>query len=248
MKAFLIRQPLKATTACELRRNRPARILLMAAALLFAAAANPQGQSMAHEPALRIARLQPEPAPRTTAPSDEPHGPEHPATAEGEHAAEEHGGLSGLLWPLANFLVLCGGLYYFLRTPFTEYLRGRSSQIRKDLLDAAELNRTATEQLADVDRKMQALPGEIAALRTRGAHEIAAEEERIASAAAADRARLLTQARREIEVRLQSAQRELSDHAANLALDLARQRLTREMTPADHARLAERYVQQVKER
>jgi len=136
----------------------------------------------------------------------------------------------------------------FLRTPFTDYLSGRSSQIRKDLVDAADLNRSATAQLADVDRKMQALPAELDALKVRGAQEIAAEEERIASAAAADRARLLTQTRREIEVRLQTAQRELSDHAAQLALDLATNRLSTEMTPADHTRLVDRYVDQVKER
>jgi F-type H+-transporting ATPase subunit b len=106
----------------------------------------------------------------------------------------------------------------------------------------------ATVQLADVERKMQALPGELDALRTRGAAEIVAEEERIASAAAADRARLLTQTKREIEVRLQAAQRELSDHAAALALQLAEQKLAKDMTAADHARLVDRYVEQVKER
>ena len=136
----------------------------------------------------------------------------------------------------------------YLRPPFTEYLNSRSSQVRKDLVDAAELNRTATAQLADVDRKMQALPAELDALKVRGAQEIAAEEERIAAAAAADRARLLTQTRREIDVRLQTAQRELSDHAANLALGLATARLSNEMTPADHIRLVDRYVDQVKER
>ena len=161
--------------------------------------------------------------------------------------AGEHGGLSGLLWPTANFLILCGGLYYFLRTPLSEYLAGRSSQIRKDLVDAAELNRAATAQLEEVDRKVKALPGEIEALRARGAQEIAAEEARIAGAAAAERERLLTQTRREIEVRLRAAQRELSEHAATLALDLARQRLATEMTPADHARLVDRYLHQVKE-
>ncbi len=169
------------------------------------------------------------------------------AAAEGQHA-EEHGGLSGLIWPTANFLVLCGALYYFLRTPFVDYLSGRSSQIRKDLIEAAELNRAATAQLAKVDRKMQGLPAELEALKTRGAQEIVAEEERIASAAATDRARLITQTRREIEVRLQTAQRELSDHAADLAITLATQRLAREMTPADHTRLVDRYVDQVKER
>ena len=226
MRASVIRPTSPITLACELRRNLPARLSLVCAALLFAVTLTARAQEPAHDAA-----------------------PGEHAAAEGEHAAAgEHGGLSGLIWPTANFLVLCGALYYFMRTPFVEYLSGRSSQIRKDLIDAAELNRTATAQLAEVDRKMQALPAELEALKTRGAQEIAAEEERIASAAATDRARLLTQTRREIEVRLQTAQRELSDHAAELALTLAKQRLAREMTPADHTRLVDRYVDQVKER
>ena len=225
MRASVNRPTSPISTACELRRNLPARLALVGAALLFAVTLNADArQEPAHDAAAG----------------------EH-AAAEGEHA-EEHGGLSGLVWPTANFLVLCGALYYFMRTPFTDYLSGRSSQIRKELVDAAELNRAAAAQLAEVDRKLQALPAELEALKTRGAQEIVAEEERIASAAATDRARLLTQTRREIEVRLQTAQRELSDHAANLALNLATERLAREITPADHTRLVDRYVDQVKER
>ncbi len=226
MEASLTRPSLRPPAACELRRNLWGRLSLVGAVLLFALTVNVAAQSA-------------EPAP---APAEGQHG------AASEHAGAEHGGLSGLLWPVANFIVLVGALYYFLGTPLTGYLDGRSGQIRKDLLDAAELNRTATTQLAEIDRKMKALPAELEALKTRGAQEIAAEEERIASAAAADRARLLTQTRREIEVRLQTAQRELSDHAAELALNLAKQRLAREMTPADHTRLVDRYVDQVKER
>ncbi len=225
MTTLGIRSMRRLARACELRRNLPRPLLVASGAfvLLLATASAPRAQE--HTPA---------------APGE--HG-----AASAEHGGE-HGGLSGLIWPTANFLVLAGALYYFLRTPFTEYLSGRSSQIRKDLVDAAELNRTATAQLAEVDRKMKALPGELEALKARGAQEITAEEERIASAAAADRARLLTQTRREIEVRLQSAQRELSDHAAELALKLATERLSREMSPADHARLVDRYVDQVKGR
>lgn len=181
------------------------------------------------------------------------HAPAQPdahAAPAGDHAAAEehggdHGGLASLLWPTANFLILCAGLYYFLRTPLTDYLAGRSTQIRKDLVEAAELSRAATAQLAEVDRKVKALPGEIDALRARGAQEIVAEEARIAAAAAAERDRLLTQTRREIEVRLKSAQRELSEHAATLALDLATRRLATDITPGDHARLVDRYLHQV---
>jgi F-type H+-transporting ATPase subunit b len=212
-------------TACEFRRKLHALAiaLLTTASLAGAAAQAPD----AHAPVAADT---------------------HQAAGDGDHgaAAEEHGGLSGLIWPTVNFLILCGGLYYFLRLPFTEYLTGRSNQIRKDLVDAAELNRAATAQLAEVERKVKALPGEIDALRIRGTQEIAAEEARIAAAAAAERERLITQTRREIDVRLRAAQRELSEHAASLALDLARQRLATDMTPDDHTRLVDRYLQQVK--
>lgn len=236
MNASATSSMLPRSRACELRRNLLARVALVLAALCFAAsvasAQTPEHAAPAGEH-------------QAAADGHEQAAGEH-AGAEGEHGGEH--GLSALLWPTANFLVLAGALYYFMRAPFTEYLSGRSSQIRKDLVDAAELNRTATAQLADIDRKVAALPAELEALKTRGAQEIVAEEERIASAAAADRARLITQTRREIEVRLQTAQRELSDHAAKLALDLAEQRLSREMTAADHSRLVARYVDQVKER
>jgi len=214
--------------ACELRRKlRPAAF---AAGITMLAGARAVAQA---------------PEPHAPAPADAHAAPAGEHAVADEHGGE-HGGLAGLLWPTANFLILCGGLYYFLRTPFTDYLVGRATQIRKDLVDAAELNRTATAQLAEVDRKVKALPGEIEALRSRGAQEIAAEEARIAAAAAAERDRLLAQTRREIEVRLKAAQRELSEHAATLALDLAKQRLATDVTPADHARLVDRYVQQVK--
>jgi F-type H+-transporting ATPase subunit b len=214
--------------ACEFRRKL--RTVALAALMVASLAA--------------VAAAQ---APDAHAPAADAH-----QAAQGEHAATdehggEHGGLSGLIWPTINFLVLCGGLYYFLRAPFTEYLAGRSSQIRKDLVDAAALNRAATAQLAEVDRKVKALPGEIDALRARGTEGIAAEEARIAAAAEAERERLITQTRREIEVRLRAAQRELSEHAATLALDLAQQQLTSGMTPADHTRLVDRYLQQVKD-
>ncbi len=236
MTAAANRSIASAPRACELRRKLSMRTFaaVALATLLLTRGLAAQAPETHAQPA---AAGQHEPA----AAGHEP--------AAGEHAADaEHGGLSGLLWPVANFIVLVVLLNKFLRAPVAEYLAARSSQIRKDLVEAAELNKSATAQLADVERKMQALPGELDALRTRGAEEIVAEEERIASAAAADRARLLTQTKREIEVRLQAAQRELSDHAATLALQLAEQKLANEMTAADHARLVDRYVAQVKER
>jgi F-type H+-transporting ATPase subunit b len=168
------------------------------------------------------------------------------AQGAGEHEAEaEHGMLAGLMWPVLNFAILAGGLWWFFREPFATYLRDRHQSIRQDLVDAANVKAAAAAQLAELERKLQALPGEIDALRTRGAEEIAAEERRIAAVAAAERERLLEQTRREIDVQLRLAKRELVEHAATLAVDIAGSRLREQMTPADQDRLVSRYVEQV---
>ncbi|MGE0041434.1 MAG: hypothetical protein AB7H88_10735 [Vicinamibacterales bacterium] len=168
------------------------------------------------------------------------------AAAEAEHGEAEHGGLAALLWPTLNFIVLCGVLYYFLKTPLTTYLAERGSSIRRELVDAAAIRTQATADLAEIDRKLAALPAEIDALRSRGAAEIAAEEQRIAALAAHERERLVEQARREIELQVRIAKRDLVEHAADLAVQLATDRLQHEVTPEDQARLVDRYLDQVK--
>lgn len=165
------------------------------------------------------------------------------AAAEEEHHAMS---LADFFWPVVNFAIMCGVLYYFLKTPLANYLKDRSDTIRKDLVEAEALRTRATAQLDDIDRKMKALPDELEALRTRGQAEIAAEEQRIAQQAAAERDRLIEQARRDIDLQVRLAKRALTEHAADLALDLATERIGNETTPDDHARLVNRYLEQVK--
>jgi len=170
---------------------------------------------------------------------------------EAGHAAAEHSigdMIVGMAWPVANFVIFLGVLYYFFNKPFGEYLSGRSATIRKDLVEAGELKNSATAQLAAIDQKLKALPGEVAALRARGADEITAEEQRIAAAAAADRERLLEQTRREIDLQVRLAKKEILEHAADLSVQLATERIRKEVTPADQDRLVDRYLSQVKEK
>src|SRR5205814_6022155 len=137
-------------------------------------------------------------------------------------ATEAHGGrIVDVIARAVNFAILVGTLFYFLHSPIRTYLAGRSSQIRSDLVNAAEMRQAAAAQIEEIDRKMKALPAELEALRVQGAEEIAAEEARIAAAAAAERKRLLEQARREIDVQVRIAQRELVSHAADLAVGVA---------------------------
>jgi len=170
--------------------------------------------------------------------------PEH---AEEAGAEEEH---TETIWgPIArlfNAVVLFGILYYFLRGPIAAHLQERSAGIRSDLVTAEETKRSAAAQIATLEAKMAALPAELETLKIRGHEEIAAEEARIEQTAAAERERLLEQTRREIDLQLRVARRELIEHAANLAVGVATDRIKKDIRPEDQARLAERYLQQVK--
>ena len=178
---------------------------------------------------------------------------EHPPVAEHAATEGEHGGehsitdmILGMGWPVANFIIFCGVIYYFGNGPLKEYLATRSQTIRKELVEAAALKASATAQLATIEQKLQALPGELSALRTRGAEETVAEEKRIAAAAAADRERLLEQTRREIDLLVRLAKKDLLEHAADLSVQLATERIKQETTPADQDRLVDNYLSQVK--
>ena len=163
--------------ACELKRKL--RTALFAAVLLsYAGAAAPALASASARVDVRELRRD-----HAAAAYGREGGQEHPpaASATGEHAeqpahgeAEAHdasitGMLKGMAWPVANFVIFIGVLYYFFNKPFSEYLSGRSATIRKDLVEAAELRNNANAQLAAIDQKLQALPGEVSALRSRGA-------------------------------------------------------------------------------
>jgi F-type H+-transporting ATPase subunit b len=167
--------------------------------------------------------------------------------AEGGHHDQSIGEMIlGMGWPVANFIIFAGALYYFLNQPIRDYLANRSAAIRKDLVEAADIKAAATAQLATIEQKLQALPGELDRLRTRGADEIAAEEKRIAAQAAAERERLLEQTRREIDLQVRLAKKEILEHAADLSVQLATERIKKEMTPEDQSRLVDRYLDQMK--
>ena len=178
--------------------------------------------------------------------------PAHPPTdahAADEHAADDeaHGNPMDMVWRALNFAILVFLLVRFLKAPIAAYLASRSTQIRQDLVTAADMRATATAQLAEIEKKMQALPAELDALKRQGAEDVRAEQGRIARAAEDERVRLLEQTRREIDMRLRVARRELTEHAARLAVSVAEQRIKRSITPEDQLRLVDRYASQLTE-
>jgi F-type H+-transporting ATPase subunit b len=236
--------------ACETWCKRAG--LAAAAALCAATLVSPARVSAQAAPAHE--------APTAAQPAEAAHGdatppaPGHAAAAEhGAAAAGEHGGgdaHDASPWPfigkIVNFAILVGALFYLGRKPVAQYLADRRVQIRNDLVRASEMKDEAGRQIAEIGAKLRQLPAELDALRARGKDEVAAEESRIDLAAGQERDRLLEQTRREIDVQLRIARRDLVTHAADLSVQVARERIRERITTEDQARLVDRYMAQVK--
>lgn len=210
----------------------PRVIIPICLALALAGAA----PAFAHEHATAPSQSQP--------PTEQPAHPAQPAGERGEAGANP---VVTMVARLFNFAVLVGALVYFLRAPIAAYLASRDTQIRQDLVNASDMRAAATAQLAGIQTKMSGLPAELEALRHQGVDDVRAEQARIAEAAVQERTRLLDQTRREIDMRLRVAKRELTEHTAQLAVQVAEQRIKRAITHDDQIRLVDRYASQLKE-
>jgi F-type H+-transporting ATPase subunit b len=233
------------------------RVIVAVAGLLVAAplrAADPPAQQPADAHAAPAASGSvPDPAQPATAPAPPAHAVpprDHAAPPGGHDTAAGHEAPHGESpWVtasrLANFAILAGGLWYLLRKPTRGYLEARDEEIRGGLVRAAAMKETAARQLAEIQAKMAALPGELDALKARGAAETAAEQARIQQQADAERHRLLDQARRDMDLQVQAARRDLTQYAAALAVEVAERRVASAITDEDHRRLMGRYVEQL---
>jgi len=145
------------------------------------------------------------------------------------------------IWAWANFAILAGALGYLIVKKGGPWFQSRSLAIRKGIAEAEEIRRGAEASAAEVDRRLSGLQTEINALRTNAQREQAAEGERIRQQTAADLARIQEHAAREIEAAGKSARLDLKRYAAQLAIDLAEQKIRRQMTPEVQAALVERF-------
>ena len=165
---------------------------------------------------------------------DKPAG--HEATS---HEAASEG--PSPIWAWANFAILAGALGYLIVKKGGPWFQSRSLAIRKGIAEAEEIRRNAEARAAEVDRRLAGLQTEIDSLRTNAHREQSAEAERIRQQAAADLARIQGHAAREIESAGKTARLELKRYAAQLAVDLAEQKIRRQMTPEVQAALIERF-------
>lgn len=154
-----------------------------------------------------------------------------------EGAAEAFLGLPYPFWQTINLVAFLVLLVWLLRRPIAQFFGNRRKDVA-ETVQKAEADRSRAEALAkEIGDRLSRIEGEIEALRAHAREQAEAEEKEIAARALEEAERVATRSRAELDARVRSARNELTAYAADLAVELARDLVKKNVTPEDEKRL-----------
>lgn len=162
-------------------------------------------------------------------------------------AGDDHGSPLSIVWKWGNFILLFGGLAYYLRRPLREFLRTRARGIEEGLASGKRAQEEAAAKMSAIEARLARLDEEIEGLKQRADRESEEERQRILDSSHAEAEKFVALARREIEGMQRSARLELKVHVARLAVELAEERLREDLEPGQNQRIISRFVRSLKE-
>ena len=171
--------------------------------------------------------------------------PDHETTSSSEagHGAHHEESPLAIVWKWGNFLILFGGLGWYLRKPLREFLDSRSKAIEEGLASGRKAKEEALKKLSEIEARLAHLDEEIKSLKDRALTEAEDEKANILASARAEADKILDMAKREIEGLKKSARLELKGHVAELAVKLAEERLKDSLTPEQNRKMVQQFLQ-----
>jgi F0F1-type ATP synthase membrane subunit b/b' len=145
-------------------------------------------------------------------------------------------------WKWANFLILAGGLGYLIGKNSGGFFRGRTEAIQKDMAESSRLKAEAEAKAREIASRLDALGAEIEKLRAEAKATFSVEGEHIRQETEKHLARVQQQTEREIDSMSKAARAHLRAYAAQLAVDLAEERIRTRMDPAAQSRLLDNFT------
>lgn len=153
-----------------------------------------------------------------------------------------------ILWKWLNFAILVGGLGFLVRKNAPAFFTQRTREIQQAMLEAAKVKKDAETQAAQIELRLSALQNEIENLRSAARDEMTAEGERILRETEQRLGKIQDQSAQEIALMSRAARQQLRKYSAQLALDLAGQRIRSRMTSDAQNGLVDAFLQDLRYR
>lgn len=163
-------------------------------------------------------------------------------------ADEEHSSnFRDFIGKAVNFIVLFGGLAYFLYKPIRNFLQKRSQEIEQGLKEAADAQREAELKLREANARLATLEDEIEKLKKEAEIEGRKEREKVIQLAQQEAERIKYFAKQEIEMLMRAGIQDLKQYTAELASALAEERIKKKMSPEDQSFLIDKSIEKLDE-
>jgi F-type H+-transporting ATPase subunit b len=140
----------------------------------------------------------------------------------------------------ANLTLFLGLLARFVGRPILSFLDARAEGITRELEEAREKVSEAEQLREQVQRRLDDLSAEVAAMKARAERDGEAEAQQIAEQAVTEQERFLKRVEDEIERRTAEARANLSKETAELTAKLTKDLLKQELTEDDRRRILDR--------
>jgi|SRR5947209_4023846 len=150
-----------------------------------------------------------------------------------------------LKWKWINFAILAGVLGYLIGKQAPAFFKGRSETILRDIHEATKVREEAEARAREMELRLANLGNEVEKLRREAKELMAQEGQRIRQETAQQITRVQQSAEQDIAAAAKHATQELKAYSANLAVDLAEQRIRTQMTGDIQDRLVNRFVHEL---
>jgi F-type H+-transporting ATPase subunit b len=150
-----------------------------------------------------------------------------------------------LFWRVTNFAILAGLLFYYTRKPIAGAIKNSIDSVKKLMKDAAESRKDSEARMKEAEAKLAGVDKEISELLASARREGEAERERILAEAGIALEKLKAETSLAIEQELKKAKDILKKEAADAAVALAEEILSKKITPDDQNKFVAEYLEKL---
>jgi len=168
--------------------------------------------------------------------------PGHHDVHNGGMGAEEY---FKLFWHIVNFLLLMIVLYILTRKNITSYFSQRSDRIAEELNEAQRARREMEQKIKEYETRLQSVDEEVARMQQEAERELEYMREKMMEEAKRISEVIMDQTQKTIQLETRKAQEALQADATSLAINMAEDRLRKEITSEDQERLLRNYLEQL---